>query len=549
MAPYRERVDRERPVGARRTALVDDLVRQFASAYAFARELVQNSIDAGATRIDVILRHDGERALVSFHDDGTGMSAETAKTRLLILFASGKAGGTATIGRYGVGFASVFALDPLAVTVHTSDGKSTSDVEIRPDHSYEIVTRPDSSVKGTAVVLSFHWDRAEFDRHEREIRAALTHWCRHVAMPLEVSVSRGEETASHRIDEPLSVPGMAAIVHRRGSEQFALALARGSEPLAGFYNRGLLLSQINGHRFAGLEGVNFKVSSAALGHTLSRDDVLRDAAFERILEIVANLAEKELMDRLVSAVDAEAARIAAVLEGEQGSPNIETYVELLRLAAPRGDEALRWRLRFPLIAPWRRSQTISAGDVAKRRDRILAARVANAFARSLKLGEPVLYAPKVLAAGIQELLPGIRLRWVHEGFVMRTELAPRTADELALLVELGKCLAAAGYPVKTVQYARFDGRRLGGFALSVPGDRPIAEHADVREWAARIETDDTLFLDVEHDVTLVALQKARGSNVRRVAGLLARLLLVEHAGAPSPGVSDGLLGYLLTEET
>jgi hypothetical protein len=131
---------------------------------------------------------------------------------------------------------------------------------------------------------------------------------------------------------------------------------------------------------------------------------------------------------------------------------------------------------------------------------------------------------------------------------MRTDLQPQTADQLALLVELGRCLSAAGHPVKTVQYARFDGRRLGGFALSVPADRPIAEHWEVRAWAARIETDDTLFLDVEHDVTLVALQKATGANVRRVAGLLARLLLLEHAGAPSPRVSDGLLGYLITEE-
>ena len=49
------------------------MVRQFADRHAFLRELVQNGIDAGATRIDVRLERGPDGAVrTSVEDDGAG---------------------------------------------------------------------------------------------------------------------------------------------------------------------------------------------------------------------------------------------------------------------------------------------------------------------------------------------------------------------------------------------------------------------------------------------------------------------------------------------
>src|SRR4029079_18431204 len=93
---------------------VTQMVRQFADALAFYRELVQNSIDAGATAIDVrvVMETDGDagptlRVVVS--DDGCGMDRAAIESCLLVLFRSSKDGDATKIGKFGVGFFSVFA--------------------------------------------------------------------------------------------------------------------------------------------------------------------------------------------------------------------------------------------------------------------------------------------------------------------------------------------------------------------------------------------------------------------------------------------------------
>ena len=63
--------------------IVEEVVQQFADKFAFTRELVQNSIDAGATRIDVAFHESHDRLDVVFADDGAGMTFEVIQGPLV----------------------------------------------------------------------------------------------------------------------------------------------------------------------------------------------------------------------------------------------------------------------------------------------------------------------------------------------------------------------------------------------------------------------------------------------------------------------------------
>ncbi|MFO0647487.1 MAG: hypothetical protein U0326_14700 [Polyangiales bacterium] len=70
---------------------------------------------------------------------------------------------------------------------------------------------------------------------------------------------------------------------------------------AAFYNRGILLHE-TGEAF--VPGVHLKVDSPELHHTLSRDDVRRDAAFANLLARARAIAAGPLAEALSSSLRA-----------------------------------------------------------------------------------------------------------------------------------------------------------------------------------------------------------------------------------------------------
>ena len=133
---------------------LEGLVHQFADRWAFLRELVQNAIDAGTAEIDVRIDHDPTRGQMTIEvaDHGEGMNREIIDTKLTRLFSSSKEGDYTKIGRFGIGFVSVFALDPDLVCVDTGRAGEWWRVLFRRDRTFERI-RLHHPVEGTTVRL------------------------------------------------------------------------------------------------------------------------------------------------------------------------------------------------------------------------------------------------------------------------------------------------------------------------------------------------------------------------------------------------------------
>ena len=103
-------------------AALENLVNQFARPLDFLRELVQNSIDAGSPRVEVWLCYrrgaEGDGVLEIHVDDfGEGMDEHIIDNHLTRLFSSTKEDDLTKIGKFGIGFTSIFAIQPDAILI------------------------------------------------------------------------------------------------------------------------------------------------------------------------------------------------------------------------------------------------------------------------------------------------------------------------------------------------------------------------------------------------------------------------------------------------
>jgi len=271
---------------------LDNLVNQFSDPMSFFRELIQNSLDAGSPEIEIWFEFqegpEGEAGIMIVHVDdfGEGMDREIIDAKLTRLFSSSKDGDLTKIGRFGIGFVSVFAIEPDAVCVDTSRGGENWRVLFKRDRTFHRIKRdePEDGTKIQIIKTATPEELAAFKRRAEEV---VTYWCKHATAEIRFE---GEP-----VNEPFGINCPVQVDHDADGTAVVVGIPADAKPFFGFYNKGLTLHE--GHEDL-LGGLVFKINSRYLEHTLTRDNVLRDESFHKAMEIARGLADGPLPDRL-----------------------------------------------------------------------------------------------------------------------------------------------------------------------------------------------------------------------------------------------------------
>ncbi|HEY1958274.1 MAG TPA: ATP-binding protein [Polyangiaceae bacterium] len=527
--PYREsRV--EAPVLAPEAGIVDDMVRQFADRHAFLRELVQNGIDAGATRIVVTLARASDGAVTtSVDDDGKGMSRAVIEGPLLTLFQSSKEDDASKIGKYGVGFVSVFATNPSEVEVRTRTGSEAWVVTLLRDYSFELRADESPPGSGTIVTVRGSMNVDEWTEHVAHAHAALRRWCRHARVPIRLEAIDADDPArgfTREIHEVFGLDAPVSVSFQEDGEAWVVG-AGATEPrsFAGFYNRGLTLfeTQTFGDE---LEGIHFKIDSPRISHTLSRDNVRRDGELRRVVARARALAEGELWDAIVARSRSDAAAGDGV-----------SLARVLDAAAARifRKKKRAGALDLPLVDPIEGRTSITI-ERAVRDGALLVAAESTPLTRELaRVGHPVV-RPVGLAPHIA-LYAGNVVHHATElfGVCDASGVALSTSDE-ALAREIERLLRAADRSLARVRFAAFDGVGHAERCRVVETERDVAATKTTRrKWSSA----STLFLNVT-SVLVSAARKRASSDVALAAHVVARAVLLDE-GPIGKGEVESLL--------
>ena len=332
--------------------MILDLVNQFSDTLAFYRELIQNAIDAGSNRIDVSLEYVLEpggqgTAIMRVEDDGGGMDEDIIDNFLLVLFKSSKENDLTKIGKFGVGFLSVFAPKPSLVRVYTSKNMESWRVDFPNYRSYNKYKMPNLR-DGTLVEVHKKVTPQEYAELSEKSLATVRYWCRHADTRIYFK-DRSRGVPELQVNEPFTLPGGESLRYAEEGTEVVMAFSapeaeRGGDtvtytgedkPFYGFYNRGLTLKE---GRKVFIPGVEFKIKSRYLEHTITRDNVMEDENYRKAMAIIKRLGSKELPEKLRAELEAVALRLskAAAAGDEPGVKELEyewerrkTYLKVL----------------------------------------------------------------------------------------------------------------------------------------------------------------------------------------------------------------------------
>lgn len=302
------------------------------------RELVQNSRDAGASRIEVRVSSQGGTERLTCEDDGAGMSRDDITGYLLRLYASGKAGSDSAearargpIGRFGVGFWSVLRFSPALVRVESSTGSEQVAFEV-DCIGLQLREVPSSlATRGTRVTLL----RPRRDEPvEPAAERGLRRWAAYVRAP-----SGGRTPALLFNGRPMNrrFEPSGFVAERLKGQGFEGVVGLGPRPSVRLYAHGLLIREAGSleellpkrapPRLVTAPGLypTARINADGLEVLLDRQTVVEDRLLESIVatcerrvtrlarRLVDDLAPLPLLDRARLALTSRAALVAGAV--------------------------------------------------------------------------------------------------------------------------------------------------------------------------------------------------------------------------------------------
>ncbi|PRP94290.1 ATP-binding protein [Enhygromyxa salina] len=304
---------------------LDDLINQFSDPMSFFRELIQNALDAGSDEVDIDFEFEASAAqgdrgamIVTVTDYGEGMDRAIIDSKLTRLFSSAKDGDMTKIGKFGIGFVSVFAIEPDAVCVDTARAGEAWRVLFDRERKFKRL-RLDQAIEGTTIRIIKNSTRDDYDEFVVRARQVVRYWCGH---------ANGEvRFCGEQVSERFGLEAAVAVAYEDEFSHIHIGHRPARETLHAFFNGGLTLVQADathGSAIQELLGLVFKVSSRYLEHTLTRDDVIKDGHFNKVVSRLRELARGKLRERVFELLDAE-------VRADPG-PDVATLVVLYEAA-------------------------------------------------------------------------------------------------------------------------------------------------------------------------------------------------------------------------
>lgn len=143
----------------------------------FLRELAQNSRDAGARTVRIsVAPSDRKQEMLTFLDDGSGMSFAHARKFLFRLYASSKSHDKYSAGMYGIGFWTILRFQPELIVIESRTGDQSWSIEI--DSRFRIKTTPcQLNQKGTRITLIRKSRNRNPEKFTEAVKERAIHYC------------------------------------------------------------------------------------------------------------------------------------------------------------------------------------------------------------------------------------------------------------------------------------------------------------------------------------------------------------------------------------